>query len=181
MLKLFSTRDATRGHAAAVCALAFAAVLFSGVCIAQERARQSEEPGVFDRINNWFERQWDKAQSNFQGARGEVDNFNREAGVAARTVTRGTVDAAKDAADAVARLPKARVISGHAVCVVAANGAPDCNGAAASICKSKGFETGKSVDITSAENCPPRVMLSGRDPQPGECRTQTFVSRALCQ
>lgn len=161
--------------------LTLSCALLGTPAFTQERSEPAEEPGVIGRINNWFERQWDKAQSNLQGARGEVDNFNREAGVAARTVTRGTVDAAKDAADAVTRLQKARVISGHAVCVVAANGAPDCNGAAASICKSKGFETGKSVDITSAENCPARVLLSGREAAPGECKTQTFVSRALCQ
>ena len=48
------------------------------------------------------------------------------------------------------------------------------------MCKTKGFEGGKSVDMTTAEVCPPQVYLSGRNSGPG-CHTETFVSRALCQ
>ena len=49
-----------------------------------------------------------------------------------------------------------------------------------SICKAKGFRTGKSLDMTTAEICQPKVYLAGRNSGPG-CRTETFVSRALCQ
>jgi hypothetical protein len=105
-----------------------------------------------------------------------VNNFGREAGIAAKT----TVDGAKDAADAVARIPTARVMRGHEKCSLAPNGAPDCLAAATVLCKGKGFETGKSVDMTTAEICPAQVYLSGRDSGKG-CHTETFVSRALCQ
>jgi hypothetical protein len=48
------------------------------------------------------------------------------------------------------------------------------------MCKAKGFASGKSADMTTAEVCPPQVYLSGRNSGPG-CHTETFVSRALCQ
>jgi hypothetical protein len=35
--------------------------------------------------------------------------------------------------------------------------------------------------MTTAEVCPPKVLLSGRTGAVGECRDETFVSRALCQ
>ena len=71
-------------------------------------------------------------------------------------------------------------MSGHAKCVNAPNGAPDCWAAANALCKDKGFESGKSLDMTTAEVCPAKAMISGR-PAPGECHDETFVSRALCQ
>ena len=79
------------------------------------------------------------------------------------------------------RLPTARVIRGHQNCPLASNGAPNCVAAAMTLCKSQGFNTGKSVDMTTAEECPAQVMLGHRDAAPGECKTVTFVTRALCQ
>jgi hypothetical protein len=52
--------------------------------------------------------------------------------------------------------------------------------AANAICKTKGFESGKSVDMTTAEVCPAQVYMAGRSTGP-DCHTETFVSRALCQ
>jgi hypothetical protein len=52
--------------------------------------------------------------------------------------------------------------------------------AAEAVCKTKGFGSGKSVDMTTAEVCPPKVWMSGRTSGEG-CHTETFVSRALCQ
>ena len=79
-----------------------------------------------------------------------------------------------------ARIPVARVVSGHEKCPNAPNGAPDCVAAATALCKAKGFESGKSADMTTADVCPAQVYLSGRSSGPG-CKTETFVSRALCQ
>jgi hypothetical protein len=102
-----------------------------------------------------------------------VANLGHEAGVAAKT----TVDTAKDAAGAVVKIPSVRIVTGHEKCQNAPNGAPDCLAAAIAVCKAKGFETGKSLDMTTAEVCPASVLLAGR----GECKDETFVSRALCQ
>ena len=74
----------------------------------------------------------------------------------------------------------ARVAQGKERCELAANGAPDCQTAAENLCRKQGFAGGKSLDFTSAEECPARVYLSGRH-SPGECKTVTFISRAMCQ
>jgi hypothetical protein len=132
---------------------------------------------LFGALGRWLDESIASINSNFKDARTKIDNFNREAGVAAKS----TVDVAKDAADAVVRLPNTRVISGHQNCPLASNGAPNCIVAANTLCKSQGFSTGKSVDMTTAEECPTQVLLGQRQAQPGECRTVTFVTRALCQ
>lgn len=159
-----------RGRAArATGACVFAFALTVSFAAAQP-ASPTEQPGLLDRIGRWFE-------ETFSGAGSQVQNFGREAGVAAKS----TVTTAKDAAGAVVRIPTARVIAGHAKCVSAPNGAPDCTAAVNALCKANGLESGKSLDMTTAEVCPPKVMLSGRTGAPGECKDETFVSRALCQ
>jgi hypothetical protein len=137
---------------------------------------QSEQRGFFDNVFHWFGEQAANFNSNLKNAGSQVQNFGREAGIAAKT----TVDGAKGAADAVARIPQARVIAVHEKCAVAPNGAPDCVAVSMNACKAKGFESGKSVDMTTAEICPPKVMLSGRNSGAG-CHDETFVSRVLCQ
>jgi hypothetical protein len=148
----------------------------SALAAAQDGAKPREEPGLFESIAHWLDEQTAKLGSTFKDTGKGVENFGHEAGVAART----TVDGAKDAAGAVVRIPAARVVSGHEKCQNAPNGAPDCVSAANAICKGKGFESGKSLDMTTAVVCPPKVLLSGQNSGP-ECRDETFVSRALCQ
>jgi hypothetical protein len=88
----------------------------------------------------------------------------------------------KDAADNLSRLTRPKtVVIGRAKCPVAANGAPDCKTASDALCKSKGFKEGQSLDTDAAETCSVEVLLSGRKPGPGDCRTDNFVTRALCQ
>ena len=155
---------ALRGAGACLFAVAFAIS-----AAAQDGASPREEPGLFEGIARWFD-------ETFSGAGRQVENFGNEAGIAAKT----TVNNAKDAAGAVARIPTARVMSGHAKCRNAPNGAPDCLSAAIEVCKAKGFEGGKSLDMTTAEVCPAKVLMSGRS-APGACKDETFVSRAFCQ
>jgi hypothetical protein len=93
-------------------------------------------------------------------------------------------DLAKGAADAagtIARLPGIDVVKGWERCAEAPNGAPDCDVASVALCKTKGYERGKSLDITSAHKCPAQVWLEGRQPAVGECKQESFVSRAICQ
>lgn len=159
-------------QAAPVAVFGLGLLAFSMTAVAQERRGPPEEPGLFESIGRWF----DELGSSFKDAGKGVENFGREAGVAAKT----TVEGAKDAAGAVARIPAARVITGREKCRTAPNGAPDCVAAATAMCKARGFESGKSADMTTAEVCPAQVYLSGRSGG-SECRTETFVSRALCQ
>ena len=86
-----------------------------------------------------------------------------------------------DAAGTVARLPTTNVVTGHELCATAPNGAPDCTGASAALCRTKGFARGQSVDITSSYKCPAQMWREGRAPNPQECADESFVSRAICQ
>lgn len=89
---------------------------------------------------------------------------------------------AKGATDSLGRLARpTSVATGRVVCQVAANGAPDCKAAADKLCQSKGFAGGNSIESDAAESCPAKVLMSGRPPEPGECRTDNYVTRALCQ
>ena len=37
------------------------------------------------------------------------------------------------------------------------------------------------LDTDAAEKCSPKVFIPGRKRKPGDCRTENFVTRALCQ
>jgi hypothetical protein len=143
---------------------------------AQSAPTPPQQPGFFAAIGRWFDQTTSTINQGARSMRERFQNLGHEAGVAAQS----TVDNAKDAADAMGRLPNARMMGGHEKCETAPNGAPDCIAAAYAICKAKGFNTGKSVDMTTAEVCPAQVYLAGRNSGPG-CHTETFVSRALCQ
>ena len=91
---------------------------------------------------------------------------------------RETID---DAAGVLSRLTTSPGVKGRAACPVAANGAPDCKAAADKLCQSKGFKEGKSLDVDTARNCSAKALLSGRKPEESECRTETYVTRAVCQ
>jgi hypothetical protein len=108
----------------------------------------------------------------------------RGAGETLGATTDAAGDLAKgvgDAAGTVARLPATNIVTGHQLCAAAPNGAPDCGGASIALCKSRGFERGSSLDITSAFKCPAALWREGRAPNPQECHDESFVSRAVCQ
>jgi hypothetical protein len=73
------------------------------------------------------------------------------------------------------------VVSGRVACPVSSNGAPDCKQAADLLCQSKGYKEGKSLNADSAEKCSAKVLIPGRQRKPDDCRTDTFVTSALCQ
>jgi hypothetical protein len=73
------------------------------------------------------------------------------------------------------------IIKGRVVCPIAANGAPDCKAASEKLCQSKGYKDGKSVDTDAAQTCSARTMIPGRKAEEGDCRTDNYVTQALCQ
>ena len=104
------------------------------------------------------------------------------AGESIGSATSAAGDLAKgvgDAAGTVVRMPT-NVVSGMERCQMTASGTADCTAAGAALCRQKGFSDGKSVDITSAQKCPVQVLLQGRSGGP-ECKTESFVARAVCQ
>jgi hypothetical protein len=111
---------------------------------------------------------------------------------AADAASKGAADVAKDAADvakgaadvavdSVIKLPVAGIAAGREQCGIAGNGAPDCQVAAAALCRASGFRTGTSVDFETAENCPASYRGSSRERPDGACPLEHFVTRALCQ
>ena len=88
----------------------------------------------------------------------------------------------KDAGDALSRLVQpSSMVSGRTICPAAANGTPDCKAAADRLCQSKGYREGKSLNADLAETCSAKVFIPGRQRKPGDCRTDNYVTTALCQ
>jgi len=89
---------------------------------------------------------------------------------------------AKDAGDTLSGLARpSSMAAGRMKCPVSSNGAPDCKLGADNLCRSKGFKEGKSLNTDSAETCSAKVLIPGRTRKPDDCRTDHYVTRALCQ
>lgn len=150
-------------------------------------ASPSEPTGALGAIKRFFDEGAANFRTHMQGAKSKFDELSSDAAAnrksfdeGAATAGKNAVEATRNAMESVAKLPAARVAQGRERCEVAANGAPDCQTAAENLCKKQGFAGGKSMDFTSAEECPARVYLSGRQ-SASECKTVTFISRAMCQ
>jgi hypothetical protein len=93
-----------------------------------------------------------------------------------------TLEDIKGAGDSLTNMARpSTVVTGRAACVVAANGAPDCKTGADRLCQTKGFKEGKSLDTDAAEKCSPKAYIPGRKREPGDCKTENYVIKALCQ
>jgi hypothetical protein len=127
---------------------------------------QQDNPGLLNEVGKLFE----KSLSVFPTLKSPnetIDDLNARA---------------KDAGDTLSRLAKpASMVTGRMGCPVAANGAPDCKLAADKLCQAKGFKEGKSLNTDSSEKCAARVYMPGYKREPGDCRTENYVTRALCQ
>ena len=73
------------------------------------------------------------------------------------------------------------MVTGRAACLVASNGATDCKIAYDRLCQSKWFKEGKGLDTDASEKCSPLVYLPGHKRGPNDCKTENFVTRAVCQ
>jgi hypothetical protein len=104
-----------------------------------------------------------------------LDDLNARAKDAAK-------NAARNASEGLSRLATpASIATGRIMCPVAANGVSDCKMAADKLCQAKGLKEGKSLSTDSVEACSPKVLIPGRARKPDDCRTDNFVTRALCQ
>ena len=185
-----------RRIAAAAGCLAAGLTLLSPLAFAQNapppdapppvQAAPPPKQGVFESIGRWFDQSATNFRDHLRGAKRKMDDLGDDAAAnskdfndKAAEASKNAADATRRAVDAVAKLPTARMMQGHERCITAPNGAPDCIAAAEVLCRNHGFATGKSMDFTSAEECPARALL-GQTPR-GECTTVTFISRAICQ
>ncbi|WKA28085.1 hypothetical protein [Bradyrhizobium roseum] len=129
-------------------------------------ATRDENPGLINEIGKLFE----KSKSLLPPLKSPsetLDDLN------ART---------KDAGQSLSNIAKpSTMVKGRTACLVASNGAPDCKAGADRLCQGNGFKEGKSLDTDAAEKCSPKVYMPGYKRQPGDCKTENFVTRALCQ
>lgn len=98
----------------------------------------------------------------------------------AKDTIEGINNSAKGATDSLTRITPSlsgQSVSGHSICPPAGNGAPDCKIASDNLCREKGFKAGQSVDIETSQKCSASSYFSGK----GACRTENFVTRAVCQ
>lgn len=123
----------------------------------------SSRPGLIDKLGEWLRDSADGVSSRLKGTQQRIEDINK-----------GTLDA-------LTSIPVAGFASGRALCPRSANGAPDCYAATETLCKEKGYTAGRSLDTESAEICNPRIYLPGYQRKPGDCRIDTFVTRAACQ
>jgi hypothetical protein len=127
---------------------------------------REDNPGLLNEIGKMF----DKLPT-LKGTQETIEDFNARA-----------KDAARGASDNLTRLAKpSSMVTGRMICPVSANGAPDCKVGADKLCQAKGYKEGKSLNTDSAETCSAKVLIPGRARKPDDCRTDNFVTSALCQ
>lgn len=150
---------------------------------AREAAPAASQPGMLDSMGRWFKDSFGSLNEKVEGARDSLGNLGERAGGVAKDASdaaRDAAGAAREAAATVAKFPTARMVDGRERCVIAENGAPDCRKAAEAVCKAKGFGSGSSLEIQSAQKCSARAWLSGKQ-ETGACDIESFVTRAMCQ
>ncbi|THD56364.1 MAG: hypothetical protein E8A46_03770 [Bradyrhizobium sp.] len=136
----------------------------------QDPKAREENPGLINEMGKIFEKSLSILPT-LKSPSEAIDDLNARA-----------KDAAKDAGESLSRLAKpSSMVTGRMKCPASANGAPDCKDAADKLCQSKGFKEGKSLNSDSAEACSAKVLIPGRTRKPDDCRTDYYVTRALCQ
>jgi hypothetical protein len=125
-----------------------------------------ENPGLIHEMGKLF----DKMMPSMKSPSDTIGDINARAR-----------DAAKDAGDTLSRLKPGIPVSGRTICPPAADRTPDCQVAANFLCQGKGYKEGKSLNTDSAESCSAKVLIPGRQRKPDDCKTNTYVTTALCQ
>jgi hypothetical protein len=127
---------------------------------------REDNPGLFNELGKMFQNSLSILPT-LKSPAETIDDFNTRA---------------KDAGETLSRLAKpSSMVAGRMMCPVSANGAPDCKLGADRLCQAKGFKQGKSLNTDSAETCAAKVLIPGRVRKPEDCRTDNYVTSALCQ
>jgi hypothetical protein len=145
----------------------------------------ADKRGFFNEIGRW----WNGSVGFMRDTTGRFVDFGKKSGDVAKDAAlatgegmKKTLDASKDAADVIVRLPNTRVVEMHATCKTAPNGAPDCAPAALAACRDKGFAGGKPLDVRTAEKCDTtQAWRKGQTPGTGACPIESWITRAICQ
>lgn len=126
-----------------------------------------KKDGFFDAVERWWDQSQAELKAGFEKMKGQIDALNAD-----------SAKATKEATDALVKLPNTRIIEGEEVCALAPNGSPDCQGAADTICRSKGFAGGKTANVEVTRKCSARALLSRSEE---DCTNEAIVTKAACQ
>jgi hypothetical protein len=130
---------------------------------AAQAPSSSSRPGLIDALGGLLRDSADGVSSTLKDTHQRIQDMNK-----------GTLDT-------LTSIPVAGLATGRALCPRSANGAPDCYAASEKLCKDKGYSVGRSLDSETAETCNPRIYLPGYKRKEGDCKVETFVTRAACQ
>jgi hypothetical protein len=131
---------------------------------------REENPGLINEMGKLFEKSLSILPT-LKSPQETIEDFNAR-----------TRDATKDAGEGLSRLAKpSLMVAGRMACPVSTNGAPDCKAGADKLCQTKGYKEGKSLNTDSAQTCSPKVFIPCRARKPDDCRTDNYVTSALCQ
>src|SRR5882757_7245398 len=124
---------------------------------------RTENPGLFNEIGKLFDNPSSLFPSlpTLKSPKETIDDLNARA---------------KDATDGLSRLTTSPSVARGRVACPMANGAPDCKAASDKLCQAKGFKEGKSLDTDQAQACSAAALLSGGNREPGNCRTENYVT-----
>ena len=140
----------------------------------QPPSSRPDNPGLLQEMGRLFDKIVPPKKQDEPGA--------AASGPPSGTNSGGASDALKSTGETLSRLAKpSTMISGRLVCPLAANRTPDCKAGADKLCQSKGYKEGKSLNTDAAETCSAKVLIPGRARKADDCRTDTYVTSALCQ
>jgi hypothetical protein len=134
-----------------------------------------DNPGLLHEMGKLFDKILPKKT-------GDAADSNAQPKDATPDASTGGKGALQTTGEALSRLAKpSSMISGRSVCPIGADRTPDCKTGADKLCQSKGYKEGKSLNTDAAEHCSAKVLIPGRARKPDDCRTDTYVTSALCQ
>jgi hypothetical protein len=144
-------------------------------------APADQQHGFFDDLGRWWHDSVADFNAKLKEQQSKLDDFNKKSAAAAKEAAAATQEAMTNAANAMVKLPTAKVIEIHEPCAIAGNGAADCATAASNACKGKGFTDGQPLDVRTAEKCTASLWVSGQSSAAADCPIETVVLRAACQ
>ena len=115
-------------------------------------AAPSYRPGFLDALGRWFGNSKEAIDSQVRGTQETLGTSGNQA---------------RDAAGSVVAIPGTRIITGRQLCPPASNGAPDCQQGVDALCRAKGFQGGRTLEVASATRCSAKILLAGRAPKEG--------------
>jgi hypothetical protein len=134
-----------------------------------------DNPGLLHEMGRLFDKILPKKTGDAADSSAHPNDAAPDAGTAGKGALQTT-------GEVLSRLAKpSSMISGRSVCPIGTDRAPDCKAGADKLCQSKGYKEGKSLNTDAAEHCSAKVLIPGRARKPDDCRTDTYVTSALCQ